>query len=69
METMGSTKEVWSSIRQSLDVDRLECFSQSPYGATEVGCLRNFAGKILCRRQLSKRHFCSTMNCDLAQST
>ena len=43
--TNGSRQEVWSPIRQTLDGDRLECFSRSLYGATEVGCLRNLRGR------------------------
>ena len=45
VETKGSRQEVWSPIRQTLDVDRLECFSQSYYGGTEVGCLRDLRGR------------------------
>ena len=43
--TNGSRQEVWSPIRQTLDVDRLDCVSQSYYGGTEVGCLRDLRGR------------------------
>ena len=43
--TEGSTQEFWSLIRQTLDVDRLDCVSQSHYGGTEVGCLRDLRGR------------------------
>ena len=41
----GNRQEVWSTIRQTLVVDRLDCFSQSYSGGTEVGCLRDLRGR------------------------